>query len=276
MTRKIGLVAAALFFMIAASVSAQKAVITFENKTFDFGQINEDGGNASTVFEFTNTGNATLVIQRVNASCGCTTPEWTQTPVEPGKKGKITAIYNPIGRPGAFNKEIYVYSNASNEMERLSITGNVTPKTTSGSPSSGNTFPVSIGALGLTSKTLQLGNINKGILQTRNLTIRNNSGSPLTVTLADVPSHIEAKVTPATLQPNQEGIIGISLNSKKVTEWGPIQEDIYIVLNGKKDISDNFKIIILGNLVEDFSKLSAAEKRQAPIMEIKSSNFRYL
>ncbi len=275
MTRKIGLVAAALFFMIAASVSAQKAVITFENKTFDFGQINEDGGNASTVFEFTNTGNATLVIQRVNASCGCTTPEWTQTPVEPGKKGKITAIYNPIGRPGAFNKEIYVYSNASNEMERLSITGNVTPKTTSGSASSGNTFPVSIGALGLTSKTLQLGNINKGILQTRNLTIRNNSGSPLTVTLADVPSHIEAKVTPATLQPNQEGIIGISLNSKKVTEWGPIQEDIYIVLNGKKDISDNFKIIILGNLVEDFSKLSAAEKRQAPIMEIKSSNLHF-
>lgn len=276
MTRKIGLIAAAMFFLFAAGVTAQKAVITFGKKVHDFGQINEDGGNASTVFEFTNTGNAPLVIQRVNASCGCTTPEWTQTPIEPGKKGKITAIYNPVGRPGAFNKEIYVYSNASNEMERLSITGNVTPKSGSGrTTSSSNSFPISIGSLGLNSKTVQLGNIPKGTVQTRTISVRNNSSAAMSVSLANVPSYIDAQVNPANLQPNQEGVISFNLDSKKATEWGPVQEDVYVVINGKKETADNFKINILGNIVEDFSKQTAAEKRQAPIMEIKSPNLHF-
>ena len=265
-----------MFFIFAAGMQAQKAVITFANNTHDFGQINEDGGNAVTTFEFTNTGNAPLIIQRVNASCGCTTPEWTRTPIEPGEKGRVTASYNPIGRPGAFSKAIYVYSNASNEMERLTISGNVIPKarTAKASNASAN-FPISIGSLGLNSKSVQLGNVAKGDIQSRDIAIRNNSASPLVVSLSDVPSYLEVKATPATLQPNQEGVISFKLDSKKSTEWGPVQDDIFIVLNGKKEATDNFKINVTGNIIEDFTKMSAVEKRKAPIMEIKSSNLHF-
>lgn len=274
MTRKIAFVATLLMFVLVANIAAQKAVITFATKTHDFGQITEEGGNVSRVFEFTNTGNAPLVIQRVNASCGCTTPEWTQTPVEPGKKGKITATYNPMGRPGAFTKEVYVYSNASNEMERLTISGNVTPRSSNAAQAntSANSFPIQIGNLGLNAKIAQFGNVTKGTTQSRAIAIINNSASPLNISLTNVPAYVNATVSPATLLSNQEGVINITLDTKKSTEWGPVNDNFYVVLNGNKQLSDNYKINVIGNIVDDFSKMSSAEKRQAPILEIKSPN----
>jgi hypothetical protein len=69
-----------------------------------------------------------LVINRVQASCGCTTPTWTKEPIEPGKSGSIVVTYNPLGRPGIFVKTITVYSNATDEQTVLIIKGDVIPK----------------------------------------------------------------------------------------------------------------------------------------------------
>ncbi|MBV5342190.1 DUF1573 domain-containing protein, partial [bacterium] len=103
----------------------------FEKSSHDFGKINEEEGKATIVFNFTNKGNAPMVVSRVQASCGCTTPTWTKEPIEPGKKGTITVAYNPLGRPGAFTKTISVYSNAAEEVVNLTIRGEVIPKPTS-------------------------------------------------------------------------------------------------------------------------------------------------
>ncbi|MFV0391798.1 MAG: DUF1573 domain-containing protein [Paludibacteraceae bacterium] len=272
MTRKFAFIVTLVLCTFVADIVAQKAVISFSNAKYDFGQIAEEEGNVSNVFEFTNTGNAPLVIQRVTASCGCTTPDWTRTPVEPGKKGRVTATYNPMGRPGSFSKVVTVYSNASNEMEQLIISGNVTPKATASATSgSSNSFPLNIGNLGLTGKSIHFGNVDKGTATSRTISIRNNSSSQMSISLADVPSYVIAKVQPEKLQPNQEGVIEITMDSKKTSEWGPLNADVSIVLNGSKQTNDN-KISLSGNVIEDFSRMSASEKRQAPILEIKSTN----
>ena len=122
-----------LFALALTMVSfAQKPVITFETKNYEFGKINEEDGNATYVFKFSNTGNAPLVINRVQASCGCTTPTWTKEPIEAGKNGSVTVTYNPSGRPGMFTKTITVYSNASEEQVVLIIKGEVIPKAQAG------------------------------------------------------------------------------------------------------------------------------------------------
>ena len=110
------------------AVMAQKAVANFEIKEHDFGKINEADCNVTYKFEFVNKGNAPLVINRVQASCGCTTPTWTKEPIEAGKKGSITVTYAASGRPGAFTKAITVYSNAVDEQTVLVIKGQVIPK----------------------------------------------------------------------------------------------------------------------------------------------------
>lgn len=103
-------------------------VITFEKLLHDFGKIKEQDGTVTYSFKFTNTGNAPLVINRVHASCGCTTPTWTREPIMPGKTGTITAAYNPLNRPNAFLKTISVFTNADTKATVLSIKGDVIPR----------------------------------------------------------------------------------------------------------------------------------------------------
>jgi len=117
-----------LSFVITLGVMAQTVTITFEKNTHDFGKIKEQDGLATYSFTFKNTGDAPLVINRVNASCGCTTPNWTKEPILPGKSGTITASYNPAGRPGPFIKTISVFSNAGPNPVTLSIKGDVIPR----------------------------------------------------------------------------------------------------------------------------------------------------
>ena len=110
------------------AASGDLPTIKFNETEHDFGTIKEEIGSVSTQFEFTNTGKSPLIIQRVSASCGCTTPSYTKEPILPGKSGKIDATYSTTARPGAFNKTITVYTNVPDTVYVLSIKGNVTPR----------------------------------------------------------------------------------------------------------------------------------------------------
>lgn len=96
--------------------------LKFKTDSHDFGSVDE-GSPAEFVFEFKNTGKEPLVIQRVQPSCGCTTPDWTKEPIAPGKSGMVKASYGTSGRPGHFDKTLTVFSNAGTKV--LSIKGDV-------------------------------------------------------------------------------------------------------------------------------------------------------
>ncbi|MCB9245070.1 MAG: DUF1573 domain-containing protein [Flavobacteriales bacterium] len=101
---------------------ADGAKIQFEKTQHDFGTIKE-GTQATVSFMFTNTGSTPLVLNSVQASCGCTTPKWTKEPIAPGATGEVTAIYNSKGRPGNFTKTITVKHNGEGAVEYLTIRG---------------------------------------------------------------------------------------------------------------------------------------------------------
>lgn len=104
--------------------SDAKAIIEFEYTTHEFGKVYQ-GKSVSYEFNFTNKGNAPLVLSNVQPGCGCTTPEWPKEPIMPGQKSKIKAIYNPGTYKGKFGKGITVYSNADNGTVSLTIKGTV-------------------------------------------------------------------------------------------------------------------------------------------------------
>jgi Protein of unknown function (DUF1573) len=81
-------------------------------------------------FQFKNTGNQTLIISEVKVTCGCTTPDWTRTPVAPGQTGYITAQFNSTGKPGQNHKVITVVSNSVTGNVPLSFVTNVTRRET--------------------------------------------------------------------------------------------------------------------------------------------------
>ncbi|MDR1500041.1 MAG: DUF1573 domain-containing protein [Tannerellaceae bacterium] len=101
------------------------ASLSVSEDSHDFGDIKEDGGKVSHAFVVKNDGAQPLVITRVIASCGCTSPEWTKEPIAPGKTGEVLVTYDPLGRPGPFAKTVSIYSNGKRGSQVLTIRGEV-------------------------------------------------------------------------------------------------------------------------------------------------------
>lgn len=115
-----------LLLMVAGVSFAQgqrAAVISTSKTDHDFGVIKESAGKVTHAFVVKNTGTAPLVLTRVVASCGCTTPEYSTEPIAPGQEGRIVVSFNPAGRPGQFLKTIAVYSNGRDGAFTLRIKG---------------------------------------------------------------------------------------------------------------------------------------------------------
>lgn len=109
--------------------AAQKqAKIVFDKTTHDFGSF-EETKLQTCVFTFKNEGNAPLVINQAVASCGCTVPTYTKSPVVPGQSGQLKVTYNGKGKfGGKFKKSITVRTNGTPEVVRLYIEGDMTEK----------------------------------------------------------------------------------------------------------------------------------------------------
>lgn len=134
MKRILLIITAAVIALIAPVAMAAKGekkgtpAIAFETTTHDFGNIREDGGPKECEFVFTNTGNAPLVIISATASCGCTRPQFPKEPIKPGKSGKITVTFHPLGHPGEIYKDVKVRTNApDNKRVKLKLRGAVIP-----------------------------------------------------------------------------------------------------------------------------------------------------
>lgn len=102
-------------------------VITFKETTFDFGTIHE-GDVVDHVFEFENTGDFPLVIQKATATCGCTVPEWPKKPIKVGEKGVIKVKFNSFNKKNKQTKYVTILANTKPSQTRLKITGMVIPK----------------------------------------------------------------------------------------------------------------------------------------------------
>ncbi|MDR1761662.1 MAG: DUF1573 domain-containing protein, partial [Bacteroidales bacterium] len=75
----------------ASEIKAAKITWTTDSK--DLGSIPQ-GVPVTVSFEFTNTGNAPLIISNVTPACNCTDAKWTKTPVMPNQKGSIEVTFD--------------------------------------------------------------------------------------------------------------------------------------------------------------------------------------
>ena len=125
--KKLALIALVAF--IGFTAQSQQAKITFNSDTVDYGTIAK-GSDGVRVFEFTNTGDAPLIITDVKSSCGCTVPKKPDGPIAPGASSSIEVKYD-TNRVGPIRKTITVSSNASEPMVALKIKGEVQGATSS-------------------------------------------------------------------------------------------------------------------------------------------------
>ena len=111
-------------FLAGSFALASAQTISFDKTVYEYGNV-KVGADGHRTFTVKNTGDKPLIISRVQASCGCTTPEWSQTPIMPGKTTELKVGYD-TKIVGPFTKIIEVYSNdAENSRSVITIKGNV-------------------------------------------------------------------------------------------------------------------------------------------------------
>lgn len=115
----------------SSSMKAGKAVLQLKEESFDFGKIRQ-GRPVTHDFEVINKSDVPLVIDNVQASCGCTSPEWSSEPVAPGGSSIVKVGFN-AGAQGHFSKTITVHYNGG-QVETIGISGEVYPAPTTSAP----------------------------------------------------------------------------------------------------------------------------------------------
>lgn len=107
--------------------AAAVPVFEFEKDNHEFGEI-VDGEVVSYTFKFKNTGNAPLVISSASASCGCTVPEFTKDPVQPGQEGAVSVSFDSKGKSGMTSKTVTLIANTIPNTKVLTVSADIQSK----------------------------------------------------------------------------------------------------------------------------------------------------
>lgn len=102
-------------------------VMTFDHDMWDFGNMTE-GEVVEHDYTFKNTGGRPLLISDVQATCGCTIPEWPREPIRPGQEGKIKIQFNSAGKSENIDKHVTIFSNAKDVKKELNFKAYVKKK----------------------------------------------------------------------------------------------------------------------------------------------------
>jgi hypothetical protein len=106
-------------------------ILQLKETAYNFGKI-QQGRPVTHNFEVVNTGKEPLMLENVQASCGCTTPEWSKDAIQPGASTIIKVGYNATSE-GVFNKTITIHYN-STQNKTLTISGTVFKGPTTSAP----------------------------------------------------------------------------------------------------------------------------------------------
>ena len=258
-----------MMLAMVSGISAQPK-LNFDKMRHDYGTIKEEAGKQEAVFNFTNTGDSILVLTRVQPSCGCTASDYTKSPVPPGGKGYVTAVFDPRGYNSHFTKSISVFSNAKPAVTVLIIEGTVTPK----EKSIEEIYTFAVGPVRFESNHLAFTTIKKNEKKIKVMPIINTSKEPATIVFEGVPAHLTLKTTPATLKPGEKGLIEGTYDARLNSEsWGNVNDLVRIKVNGQQ--IENLYLYVSANLVEDFSGLTNQELANAPVFKLVSNTVEF-
>jgi hypothetical protein len=264
--------ATVLFLCSFGFTEAQQlgANISFNSKEHDFGKIKEADGPVTYSFDFVNTGNTPLIINKVEASCGCTTPNYTKAPVPPGGKGFVSATFNPKNRPGSFSKNITITSNSEPSVMVLTIRGEVISKPLSSEEANYN---FNLGDLSASVNSIAFSKLDYRATKTLSFNVFNQTANVLNVSFLKVPVYLKVKAIPETLQPKGKGKIEVTYDAKAKNDWGYSSDKVGVAVNGKGHQEAFFTVT--SDITEDFSKLSPQEVANAAQIQFTETTFNY-
>lgn len=251
--------------------------IQFDQTTYDFGKIHEEGGKVTGKFEFTNVGNEPLELTSVRPGCGCTAANYTKGQIAPGQKGYIEATYNPYNRPGYFNKNIRVTTNEPEYIEdskaaphMIFIKGEVIKRPATEFEKAGYTKTAGMARFFEPSVSHNLLN-TESVLDT--FKVRNFWTKPVNFRLESTAPYISEAYRNfgGDLQPGQEGIIVVKYDASKRGAFGQQKDAVTYVTTDSIEAKKQLHYAV--NIKEDFSVLTPKQLKKAPVSNYGAVDF---
>ncbi len=244
--------------------SSNSPVIELIEPFYNFGKIKEENGVVKHKFYLINKGPGKLVIENVEASCDCTTSDYTKGEINEGDTAFVEAAFDPANRPGPFEKGVKINTNGNPKMAYLTFRGEVIKRPK-------NIFDVYSnlqGGLGFDVSLINYGNVYYGSIDTVEFSAYNFSNDSIKITsLQGLPAHIEVFSNKTMIAPGDTVKFMAIYNSLKGNEWGINNYSLELYTN---DPQNPFRKLLLNtvNVVEDFSKLNKKQLANAPTVNI--------
>lgn len=248
------LITAALCVAVHAAASGPVWIETVH----DFGAFREELGKVYCTFEAINTSDAPIVVVNARANCGCTTPKYPLEAIAPGDTLKVSVAYDASGRPGRFEKRIYV-----NTSDGTSSTLRVRGTVIGAQNSLEGRYPVKATAARLSTTVLPFGEVLKGKIGAADIRGYNTTGDTIYPGVENVPSYIDIRIRPQAVPPGEQFVISATATTDRCKKWGFVTDSLSILPDTRTDaepVTASTIVIVR----EDFSRLTPGQREKAP------------
>lgn len=255
-------------YILAAVALTAIAQPRFASNTemHNFGQV-EWKHSATAQYTITNTGDQPLVLTEVEPDCACSVAQWTQTPIQPGEKGTISVTFDAEAL-GRFQKSVAIYTNAQPHLVYLKFNGEVVQKITDFTKA----HPYLIGQIRIDKNNLDFPDMQHGEQSVMQISVVNLSDRPYEPILMHLPPYLQMEKAPNVLQKGEKGLITLTLDSEKLTDFGLTQTSVYLARFAGDKVGEENEIPVSAILLPDFSGMTDAEKANAPMINLSSKD----
>ena len=296
MKRIILLFAAILAAVTLSAQTAIEGVVEVDEMTHDFGEVFMSDGAVSHSFKIKNISKDNIAIYSVLSSCGCTKVSWTKDDIKPGATGTVSANYSNNEGPYPFDKTLTVYISDVSRPVILHLRGTSLEK----ARPLKELYPLHYGSIGLKEAAIRTGNLSQGEQKNGYVKIANLSSKPVKVSFKNISEGLSLSVEPSTIPAGKTADLHYNITSDR-EHWGSCwylatllvdgkevkatgksvpEEEIaggeHFIRNHRTDIgAGTANIGFQAMLKENFSSLTAEQKKSAPAPFLDESNFSF-
>lgn len=252
--------------LVAVAAAAQGFV--WLDTVHDFGSFSEDLGLVHCTFRAVNVSDKPIAVVSARANCGCTHPEYPKAAIQPGDTLKVSVAYDAKGRPGRFEKKVYV-DTGDGISTTLRVKGTVI-----GAPSSlTGRYPVDAGKARFSTTVIPFGETLKG--RVAQGVVKGYNGTPDTIvpSVEGLPKYIDVNIRPEKVPPGEQFVVSATVTTDRCQRWGFVTDSLFIIPDAGSDVRLPVSTVVI--IREDFSRLTPGQRAKAPhaVIDNKSLDF---
>lgn len=256
-------ISVSLLALSAVAVNAQKMEAV--NKIIDCGQVAYQTP-ATVEFDVKNKGNRPLRIVDVRTSCGCTGVEFPKEEIPADGTFAVKVTYD-AQTMGHFDKLVDVYAEGVKRPLVLRIRGHVVREIVD----FGGNYDFLLGNIKADCNDVEFDDVNRGERPQKKIHVRNTTEEGIQPVVMHLPDYLTADVSPSRIAPGHDGIVTLTLDSKKLKDMGLTQTSVFLGAFPGDRVTHSKEISVSAVLLPKFDNLTAKQLANAPRLSLSTT-----